>query len=471
MDYLGPPGLVMTFKQMEILHKNERLNRSENFGIITENTAHYFIHRSGKRVLTDKIGKAVWEALPGTVFDTVEKVKTQYLVSERMIYEFLLIFLYAGLSSRDDDSKSKEPAKGPSIELESESVDKELVSVIVITHNGNKYVKTCLESLYRQTYRNIEIIAVDNASKDNTVEKIRKHFSDVRLITLNRNRHYAGGINKALKHVKGEYVLILNQDTELDRECVQHLVAKARSDPKIGAVAPMMKFSEMRGFINGIGNQINNQSWGTDNFIYCVDVGQFDSLEEIPSACFGAVLIRRDALDDVGWLDRAYKSFYEDADWSFRCWLRGWKIVPQSRAILYHKFGASYQTKKKLTFCIRNRLRLVLKIFQGRIMLEFLINYMREDLRNSLSLLSKRDMGSFICYIKAYLSLILSLPDVLLKRINFMRKKVKGRREKDVLMKNPSFCCCHYPSLCLPAIDAATIRGYYRWHLLEKIEV
>ncbi|MFC2142295.1 glycosyltransferase family 2 protein, partial [Acidobacteriota bacterium] len=265
---------------------------------------------------------------------------------------------------------------------------------------------------------------------------------------------------------KGRYVVFLNQDTEIDKDCVRRLYRKSLSDPSIGAVAPLMKFMELPGFINGLGNQINNHGWGTDNFIHCVDVGQFGDLTEIPSVCFGAVLLRRDALDRVGPVDEGYGSFYEDVDWSLRCWLGGWKIVPEAQAVVYHKFGASYPSRRKLVFIVRNRLRLVLKTFQGRVMLGFLKNYMREDLRSTLSHVKKRDFGTVFCFVKAYVSLMFGFPGILLKRAAFMRSKDKTMRERDVLQKNPSFYCCLHAGLDMPEIDVAVIRRYYRRQLL-----
>ena len=449
-----------------MLKDRERLGRSDDFRLMSENGAFYLVHRSGRRILTDKIGRAVWEALPQTSLEVVKDVQSKCLVSARLVQEFLYIFLCSGLVRKQNSENQKPLVKEQNRGAERNHAQEELVSVIVITYNGAKYIRRCLESIQRQTYSRIEIIAVDNDSSDNTADLIRKSFPDVLLFRMKKNRHYAGGINFGIRKAGGRFIMLLNQDTELDRECIRRLYQKARSDSRIGAVAPLMKFMELPGFINGLGNQINNHGWGTDNFIYCVDIGQFEDLAEIPSACFGAVFLSREALESVGLPDKGYGSFYEDVDWSLRCWLRGWKIVPEARAVVYHEFGASYPSGKKLFFVVRNRLRLVLKIFRGRVMLGFLKNYMREDLRNSLSLLRRGDFKAAFCYGKAYFSLALRLPGIFLKRIVSMKRKIKGMRERDVLQKNPSFYCCLHAGLDMPEIDAAVIRRYYRWHML-----
>jgi GT2 family glycosyltransferase len=440
--------------------------KSDTFRFLKEGEqVSYFVNFLGKRVLTDKVGKAVWEALPGTGERILQKVRKKYWVSERLLYEFLYVLTHAGIIRENPDRDPSDKIK--EIDSFSRQRGPYLVSVIVVTYNGEEFINTCLESITHQSYGNVEIICVDNHSADQTPALIKEHFPQVRLKELKRNHHYAGGINQGLQLARGQYVFIVNQDTELDRQCVSWLVKKAESEPEAGAVVPMMKFARLRGFINGIGNQVNNHDWGTDNFIYCVDIGQFEDLKEVPSACFGAVLLRREAVDEVGPVDTGYGSFYEDVDWSLRCWFRGWKIVPASQAVIYHEFGGSYPEGKKLFFAVRNRLRMVLKLFQGRVMLGFLKNYMREDLACMLSFLRMGRPGNFFIYVRAYLSLLIQIPEIMGKRYAVMQKKEKGLREREVLIKNPSFYCCLHPALRMPQIDTAVIRRYYRWCLLK----
>jgi len=443
--------------------KDERLLQSNNFRLLSEKKTHFFVYRSGKRIVTDKWGKAIWESLPGTKSEIFEKIESQADLSERLVGEYLYVFLCAGIIRPDIEEGS-----GKKNKMDSIGKDGDLISVIVVTYNGQDYLKRCFESIKKQTYKNLEVISVDNASKDDTVKLLNKHFPDVRVLSEKKNLHYAGGINRGINEAKGKYVFLLNQDTDIEPDCIEHLYRKAVSDERIGAVSPMMKFSRLPDFINGIGNQISNHGWGTDSFIYCVDIGQFETLKEIPSACFGAVMLSREAIDKVGLVDEGYKSFYEDADWSFRCWLQDWKIVPEAKAVVYHDFGGSYLWDKKLAYVIRNRLRLVLKLFQGRVMLGFLKNYLREDMRNYFSLLRQRQFGTAFCFIKAYFSLGLSFPAILIKRLAFMRVKKKNMRERDVIEKNPSFYCCLHAGLEMPQIDVQVIRRYYRWEILKQ---
>ena len=487
----------------------------------------FFVYRTGKRILTDELGQLIWQALPGNFNEIKERINGQKCVSFSLLKVYLLVLAKAGLILlRDEKGKAILPGRarrsenvGEKLEErgeerreknigearerrgreniagviveevdggegreggmrgpkegseEGEGSEKDggecepnpLISVIIVTYNGEDYITRCLHSVFRQTYRPLEVIVVDNASTDATIDLIRRDFPRCRLIKLKRNRHYAGGLNRGLKEANGEYFLFLNQDVFLEPNCLTALYNRLAKEPQAGLAAPMIKFASLPGFINGLGNQINNRGWGTDNFIYCVDIGQFRELKELPSACFGAAFLRREAIERVGPLDEGYGSFYEDVDWSFRCWFQGMKIVPVPEAVVYHEFGGSYPHGKKLFFVVRNRLRLVVKLFQGRIRLGFLKNYLIEDGRNCLSFLRKKEFKPFFCYLGAYFSFMWQLPSIQVKRWRVMKKKLKNIRERDILIKNPSFYCCLNPVLALPEVDVAVIRRYYLW--------
>jgi GT2 family glycosyltransferase len=278
-------------------------------------------------------------------------------------------------------------------------------------------------------------------------------------------------VNEGIKNSAGRYIFILNQDVEVDGGCVARLAGRFREEGapgrKPGAIVPMMKFFDLRGFVNGLGNHIRERSWGSDNFIGFVDVGQFRDLAEVPSACFGAVMLDRDAVADIGLLDEKYTAFCEDVDWSFRCWMRGWKIVPESRAVVYHKFGASYPQKGKLKLVARNRLRLVLKLFRGRKRWGFLRRYMGEDVRNFPSLVRRGEWGQAGAYIAAYGSLMIQIPGILLKRREFFAASPPlSLRESDILAKNPAVFSA-LDGEGRPILDARLIAGYYH-PLLRK---
>lgn len=412
------------FAEADILERNAEFDLRPADGELR------FIHESGGRVVADKLSVALWGLLPGPAGEVIARAGKRLALSAETLEAFLCLMVRA-------DVARIRGAEGVNDEARRES-GPEIVSVIIISRNGEAHIRGCLESVARQTYRNFEALVVDNGSTDGTAAVVRNDFPWATLLSPGRNLFFPGGVNFGIRRAKGDYFFILNDDTELDSRCLEELLTRARRYKKAGAVVPMMKFHAMRGFINGIGNQVRNHDWGSDNFIGCVDVGQFDELKEVPSACFGAVFLRRKAVEDVGLLDAGYRAYYEDVDWSFRCWFRGWRIVPAPLAVVYHKFGAFWKSgPKKLKFVARNRLRFVLKLFQGRIMLGFAKRYAREDVRNFLSLVKKGNIGMAGAYPCAYFSLAWSLPGVLLGRARVMKTKLPGIRERHVIAKSP----------------------------------
>lgn len=436
--------------------------RNENFGIREEDGCYFFIHKNGYKVQTDELGKMIWKSLPGYAHEIAERVREKMGVDDQLIHEFLYVLRRAQVTKFSlKKGEDVSPFAANSVQ------QKDLVSVVVVTYNGEKHVTDCFLSIINQTYKNFEIIAVDNCSQDKTTEIIRERFPQVRLFRLRKNYHFAGAVNYGIEKGKGKYYFVLNQDIELESDCIFHLYQEAESKKRAGAVVPMMKFFHLRGFINGIGNHIREYSWGSDNYIGCVDIGQFSDLEEVPSACFGSVFLNAEAIEHIGLLDKKYKAYYEDIDWSFRCWLQGWRIVPSVKSVVYHKFGASYTDKSKLKFVARNRLRMILKTFQGRKMLGFLRRYVREDLKNFLSLLWNKKYDLAVAYLIAYLSLFLSLPDIFIKRKKLMREKLRDKTENDVLRMNPEFIGCLNMDN-VPVVNSDVIIEYYRPELIQK---
>jgi GT2 family glycosyltransferase len=450
---------------MQVMDWRGRLGRSAEFAIEESEEEVFFVHSSGRKIQTDIIGRSIWEALPGEAKFIVWDVQSKQVISAELLERYLFVLLKAGIIESLPPEET-ERSGGTSDLTENSSPGGELVSAIIITHNGQDHVGECLDSLFGQTYRDLEVIVVDNASTDRTAELIVEKYPEVRIFRLRKNRHFAGAVNIGIKKAKGRYFLVLNQDLALEKDCLAHLCRRMRSDDRIGATAPMMKFYHLRHFINGIGNHIRNTGWGSDNFIGLVDIGQFDRQSESPSACFGAALLNRKAVDDVGVLDSGYGSFYEDVDWCFRSWFKGWKIVPAPDAVIYHKFGVSYLPGRKLRFIVRNRIRLILKTFQGRIMLGFLRRYIQEDIKSLLYFLRREDKA-FLAYLESYILLVLSLPHILFLRWRILKGKLRDIREQDVLKKNPAVLS-GTNDRGEPVIDTSMILGYYRWAMAEE---
>jgi GT2 family glycosyltransferase len=217
-------------------------------------------------------------------------------------------------------------------------------TILIVNYNGIDDLPICLASLVNQTYSNYEIIVVDSASTDGSVAFIRREFPQVKLLESQENLGYRRGNNLGFKAAQGDYVVLLNQDTEVAPDWIAEMVAAVESADDIGLVAPKILMFADRQKINEIGNTLHYSGLCGSN-----GLGQ-DSTHYIHPETLAAVsgcsfLIRRDLLDQLGGfaenfdlLDTGWHASFEDADLGWRAQLMGYRIYFAPNALLYHKY-------------------------------------------------------------------------------------------------------------------------------------
>lgn len=214
-------------------------------------------------------------------------------------------------------------------------------SVIIANYNGKKYLEDCLGSLKRQTYKDFEVIVSDNASTDGSADYLRKYHPDIKLVENKSNLGFAGANNEALKEAQGEYILCLNNDTRLDKNCLELLHGKLISDDSIGVAFSKLLMMSEPDKLDTVGSYLS--SFG---FLHHVgfmekDEGQYDNLKEIFSPKGVCFLIRRSLIEKIGFFDERYFSYFEESDFFWRVWLFGRTINFEPKAIVYHKIGGT----------------------------------------------------------------------------------------------------------------------------------
>jgi GT2 family glycosyltransferase len=440
------------------LHNQFRLIQ-EGSRVFLENT------QTKARVETDDMGKAILESLPGSLDQLVEIFKTGDLyISPKMLCYFLLLFLESGIVEQHNQKEVKVEVK-----VEEEQVPGGKVSVVIVTFNGERFIAKNLESLYKQTLAPAEIIVVDNASRDQTTTLVEKDFKEVKIIKNKKNYHYARAVNIGVEAAVEDLVIILNQDIELKEDFIEMLYRRyeAEEDKDTAAgIVPRMCFNKLRTFINGIGNFVTEKSWGSDNYFGVVDIGQFERLLYVSSACFGAIMVTKAGWRKVGPLDIKYKSFYEDLDWSIRAHLKGMNLLAAPRAVVFHEFGGSYPSGLKLTLAAKNRMRFVLKNLKGKLLKTFFKQYLKQDIKNSLWFLRAKAYKNIFYYKRAYLRLLMEVPGILLQK-----RKITADIEtiRDFFTKGSPYVVLSNKELN-PVIDKHVIRGYYYFTEVENFQ-
>jgi GT2 family glycosyltransferase len=220
-----------------------------------------------------------------------------------------------------------------------------LVYIVVLTWNGKADTLECLQSLQRLTYSNARILVVDNASEDGTAEAVRLSFPGVELIWNESNLRFAGGNNIGIKYSfrqGADYVLLLNNDTVVDRDFLAHLVQKAEQDKQVGIVGPKVYYYGDSKRIWFAGGRIEWwKGWVSHIGIRETDTHQYDALRQVDYVTGCCMLVKREVVDAVGTLDEKFYLYVEDVDWCVRARQAGFKVVYVPSSHIWHKISSS----------------------------------------------------------------------------------------------------------------------------------
>lgn len=217
----------------------------------------------------------------------------------------------------------------------------QLFSVVIPNWNGKHFLTTCLDSLRKQTHSPVEIIIVDNASTDGSQAFIKANYSDAQLIELRENRGFTGACNTGIQAAQGEYIALLNNDTEVDPGWAAAIVDAFERHPDTGIVASKMLLFDKRDHIHTAGDYFTVDGRPGNRGVWQRDNGQYDQEEYVFGACGGSSAFRRVMLDQIGLLDDDFFFSLEDVDLAWRAQLTGWRCLYTPDAIVYHHLSAT----------------------------------------------------------------------------------------------------------------------------------
>jgi GT2 family glycosyltransferase len=216
-----------------------------------------------------------------------------------------------------------------------------LVSVVIPNWNGKHFLQTCLDALANQTHPAVEVLVVDNASEDGSQAFIQTQYPAVKLIELPENRGFTGACNAGLEAAQGDFIALLNNDTEVDVGWVAALVDAFARHPQVGIVASKMLLFDKRDHIHTAGDFFTVAGRAGNRGVWQQDDGQFDQEEYVFSACGGSSVYRKIMLDQIGLLDDDFFFSLEDMDLAWRAQLTGWQCLYTPAAIVYHHLSAT----------------------------------------------------------------------------------------------------------------------------------
>lgn len=249
-------------------------------------------------------------------------------------------------------------------------------SVIIPNWNGGKFLPTCLDALARQTYADVEVIVVDNASHDGSQALVKTQYPRVKLIELPENKGFTGACNAGIQAATGEFVSLLNNDTEVDVGWAAAVVDAFQRHQEIGIVASKMLLFDKRDQIHTAGDYFTVDGRAGNRGVWQKDAGQFDHEEYVFSACGGSSAYRRVMLDKTGLLDDDFFFSLEDIDLAWRAQLAGWRCLYTPNAIVYHHLSATgggvtasyYDGRNLIAVLVKNYPTALWRKYGGRVL-------------------------------------------------------------------------------------------------------
>lgn len=279
-------------------------------------------------------------------------------------------------------------------------ISQPLVSIITLNYNQVEVTCAFLESVKKLSYTNYEVIVVDNASEKDPTTALRQTLPEVKVIVNKENLGFSGGNNVGILASEGDYLLIINNDTEVTEDLIERLTEPFNRDFTIGIVSPKIRYFESPDTIQYAGYTAINPYTGRNKAIGNKekDTGQYDESGYTHYAHGAAMMLHKSVIREVGLMPEIFFIYYEELDWSEQVKKFGYKIYYQASALVYHKESMTvgkgspvktyYHTRNRILFMRRNTRPVQLMVFLfffvlfavPKSLLRYLVNYQSEHL-------------------------------------------------------------------------------------------
>ncbi len=241
------------------------------------------------------------------------------------------------------------------------------ISIITVNYNGVKDTCELIDSI--PSNDNMEVIVVDNGSREDEASLIAQRYPQVIIIRSARNLGFAGGNNLGIKAARGKFFFLINNDTIFKDFNIQPIINRLKSSHRIGLICPKIRFEwgnkliQYSGYTSLSKITVRNKAIGFGE----EDNGQYNIAHPTPYAHGAAMLIKRDAIDKVGLMPEDYFLYYEEIDWSMMFTRADYEIWYDPSCTIYHKESQSTGQNSPLRtyFMTRNRLLLVKRNWRG----------------------------------------------------------------------------------------------------------
>lgn len=311
------------------------------------------------------------------------------------------------------------------------------VSVIILNWNGVKFLPSCIESIRNQTYKNIEIVVVDNGSTDSSVELLQNDFAEIHLIKNEQNLGFAQGMNIGIAATRGDVVLLLNEDAYLDVNFVALGVKEFKENRSLAWVGGQVL--EMKGFNRT--DVVINAAFALRPRFQLMTLPNIDTRQHALMVSPCAMLLRRTSIIDCAleggdFLDSHYFAYWEDTDLALRLLARGWKciFVPEMR--VWHAVSGSFGGKRGLTekpvkfqrMSLGNRYRTIIKNLPADLAIRMIPVLVIVELI-ILPYFAVKSIKTMFCSLGAVLDIIRSFSSIIKQRQYIQKRRTVSAKE------------------------------------------
>ncbi len=295
-----------------------------------------------------------------------------------------------------------------------------MIDIIIPNYNGAAYLPTCLDALRRQTRRDFCIVVVDDGSTDESRQLLARFYPETQVIRMPHNRGLAAAVNIAFDATGGDYVVLLNNDTEAHPRWLEHLIGALDRYPEYSFAASKLMLFDRRDHVHSAGDYYRVNGVPGNRGVWQRDAAQFNVMEEVFGPCAGAAAYRRAALEALverGQLfDEDLVMYCEDVDLNLRARLHGFRTIYVPRAIVYHRLSATGGGKLASYYCGRNFILVWAKNMPAALAWRFWPALVRAQLGSMLESLWHVREEAARARICGQLAGVLALPKFLRKR-------------------------------------------------------
>jgi GT2 family glycosyltransferase len=321
-----------------------------------------------------------------------------------------------------------------------------LVSIVISNFNGKKFLKGCLSSVLNTRYSNFEVVFVDDASTDGSVEYVREifgHDSRLKIIVNKENYGPAKANNIGARHAdpKAKYLVFLNNDTKVDQYWLKQLVNVIDKDATIGATGCKQLLMDNHQIIDVVGAEIDYYGFLHPRGRLEIDKGQYDeSIKEVFTYGSTALMVRKCVFNKVGGFDSKYFGWYEDNDLCWRIRLAGYKVVSVPKAQVYHAVSGTIGKLPKyrsIYYAERNRIATLIKNYEFCSLIKILPVIIVFEVAGMIFFAVKQKPHYSVAVIRAMLWVIANLKYVWCQhlKVNRLVRKVSDKEIMSLMKK------------------------------------